>query len=197
MAWVISNQYLTNAQMEANASMITVWLRSRGWTDNAIAGLLANMQDESTINPGIWENLTVGTGGFGLVQWTPASKYRNWAEARWPGQDPANGQHQLERIQWELENPREADQYYQTSAYPISAADFMRSTLSPQYLAYAWMYNYERPASLIKPWRKDYAARWWYFITGGQPEPPGPEPPEPGSLPLWLLFKFRKGVLKR
>lgn len=43
--------------------------------------MLGNMETESTINPGIWQSLNSGnaSGGFGLTQWTPATKYINWA----------------------------------------------------------------------------------------------------------------------
>ena len=52
--------------------------KATAWTDGAIAGMLANMQDESSVNPNRWENntpygVTVGgvPNGYGLVQWTP------------------------------------------------------------------------------------------------------------------------------
>ena len=48
------------------------YFMSKGWTAEAVAGLLGNQQVESTLNPGIWQDLTPG-GGWGLVQWTPSS----------------------------------------------------------------------------------------------------------------------------
>lgn len=35
-----------------------------------IAAICGNFYQESTVNPGIWENLTVGAPGYGLGQWT-------------------------------------------------------------------------------------------------------------------------------
>ena len=35
-----------------------------------IAAICGNFWQESTVNPGIWENLTVGAPGYGLGQWT-------------------------------------------------------------------------------------------------------------------------------
>lgn len=35
-----------------------------------VAAICGNFWQESTVNPGIWENLTVGAPGFGLGQWT-------------------------------------------------------------------------------------------------------------------------------
>lgn len=42
--------------------------------------MLGNMQQESGINPGIWEVLPNANFGYGLVQWTPAiDKFFSWA----------------------------------------------------------------------------------------------------------------------
>lgn len=46
-----SSQALTRSQMEVNATYIWAYLRQLGWTMNAVAGLLGNMQSESSINP--------------------------------------------------------------------------------------------------------------------------------------------------
>ena len=50
MALTISNAYLTQAQMDGNAQYIANWLSTKGWTRNAIAAILGNMQRESNIN---------------------------------------------------------------------------------------------------------------------------------------------------
>ena len=84
MALIISNAYLSQSQMTDNAQYIADYLINKGWTRNAIAGILGNMQRESTLNPGLWESLIYGnmSGGYGLVQWTPATGYTSWADAR-------------------------------------------------------------------------------------------------------------------
>lgn len=46
-----SSQALTQSQMEVNATYIWAYLRQQGWTMNAVAGILGNMQSESSINP--------------------------------------------------------------------------------------------------------------------------------------------------
>ena len=38
-------------QMQVNASYIWAYLQAQGWTLNAVAGMLGNMQSESAINP--------------------------------------------------------------------------------------------------------------------------------------------------
>ena len=46
-----SSNALNQAQMEINATYIWSALSQQGWTLNAVAGMLGNMQSESTINP--------------------------------------------------------------------------------------------------------------------------------------------------
>ena len=79
MAWTIGNFYLSESQRQANAYEVYLFFSGRGWTLNAIAGMLGNMESESNINPGIWQNLDAYNYnlGFGLVQWTPATNYTN------------------------------------------------------------------------------------------------------------------------
>lgn len=46
-----SSNTLTQSQMEINATYIWAYLQNEGWTLNAVAGMLGNMQSESAINP--------------------------------------------------------------------------------------------------------------------------------------------------
>ena len=46
-----SSNTLIQSQMELNASYIWAYLQNKGWTMNAVAGMLGNMQSESAINP--------------------------------------------------------------------------------------------------------------------------------------------------
>lgn len=55
-----SSNTLTREQMELNATYIYNALINDGWTLNAIAGMLGNMQSESAINPGRWQSDRVG-----------------------------------------------------------------------------------------------------------------------------------------
>ena len=76
-----TNAYLSLSQMRGNAQYVMDLFQARGWSKNAIAAMLGNMQVESTINPGLWQGFDEFDydGGYGLVQWTPASKYIDWA----------------------------------------------------------------------------------------------------------------------
>ena len=61
---------LSQKEKEANARYIYDYLTAQGWTKNAIAGLLGNIQKESVMNPGAWEEYNNVVLGYGLVQWT-------------------------------------------------------------------------------------------------------------------------------
>ena len=147
------NRYLSRSEMEDNARFIWNYLGSRGWSINAVAAMLGNMETESTINPGIWESLAAGntSGGYGLVQWTPATKYLNWSSER--GLEPSLMTSNLKRIVWEFDN---GESYYPTD-YDISASEFKVSTQSPGFLAMVFLTNYEQPADYNQPHRTTQA----------------------------------------
>ena len=161
MSWISGNRYLSTTEQQNNALIIREFFRARGWTLNAIAGMLGNIEVESTVNPGIWESFVVqGDGnGFGLVQWTPWTKYQQWAGADWQ----TNYNKQLERIIWEMDN---GEQYYPTNSYPETFREFSQSTKSAYYLAGAFLYNYERPAEPDPADRGNRAEVWYKFLQG-------------------------------
>lgn len=49
--------YEEENQMETNAEYIYNYLKKKGFTKNAICGILGNMNSESTINPAVWQSL--------------------------------------------------------------------------------------------------------------------------------------------
>lgn len=204
MAIVSKNAFLSESEMQQNAAYIWQYLSAKGWTMNAVAGMLGNMETESTINPAIWQNLDAGNTslGFGLVQWTPATKLINWANSR--DLDYTKMDTQLERILWELEN---GEQYYQTDSYPLSFAAFAKSTQTPEYLAQAFLLNYERPADQDQPARSTQARKWFTYLGGvdtggGSEEPEQPEQSEEPDtpvrksrkLPLWMMYQTIRRV---
>lgn len=159
-----SNSFLTLDEMTVNANDLLSFFTGQGWSKNAICAMLGNFQSESNINYGIYESLdsSSSTNGFGLAQWTPNTKYFDWAASNGYSGDHVNGEKQ--RILYEVTNNV---QWSSTSAYPMSFHDFTQSTDTPENLAYAWMYNYERPASLDQPDRQTQARYWYDNLTGG------------------------------
>jgi LysM repeat protein len=133
--WLTESESLNNAQLVANHF-------AASWSPNAIAALCGNMRHESSINPNIWEFGYAHSldRGYGLVQWTPASKYIDWANAN--GLSWSLGDSQLARIDYEKAN---GIQWYATAEYPLSFIEFTKSNESADYLTQAFTWNYERP----------------------------------------------------
>lgn len=185
MAWVSGNYYLGQTDMENNALIIAQYGYAHGWTKNAISAILGNMQAESSINPGIWEGLNPYGGGYGLVQWTPYTKYSDWATAQgYSWQD--NGDAELARISYEAQN--NLQWFYNAEigiAPPITFQQFLSSTLPVNDLSNYWLWFYEHPADPYtgtQAYRQGLSNAWYNFI------PDGPTT----QLPIWLLFKFNE-----
>ena len=174
-----TSNYLTYNQMKVNAKYIYECLKDKGWTLNAIAGMLGNMQRESTLNPGIWQNNDVGntTGGYGLVQWTPATKYIDWLL---PGSDASTLDNNISRILYELENNL---QWISTELYPMSFKEFTTSTGRPEDLASVFLYNYERAGVSAENERRENALNWYLYLGGIIP----PYEVKPHRFP-WVIY---------
>lgn len=177
---ISENRYLTLDEMEINAQYILDKLLSKGWTKESICGTLGNMQSESTINPGIWESLLEGnmSGGFGLVQWTPASKYTSWADSKGFAWGDIDGQ--IERLVYEVENGL---QWISTPTYPMTFKEYVESTSSPYELAMVFIANYERPLEPNQPIRGTQADYWYEKLTGGVIPP---DPKKKKGMPIWM-----------
>lgn len=169
---------LNQTQMEKNAAYIFSYLTNEGWTPQAIAGVLGNMQHESTINPGRWEGDSVGSGpGYGLVQWTPYTNYTDWCYDQGLS-DPSEMDNALARIIYELDNGL---QYFKNN-YPYTFREFTKSTESPYTLACAFAFDYERSwvalygsdeeKEALRQLRGESAQTWYTYITGQEPIPP-------------------------
>ena len=148
----------TNDTQINNAKFIYQFFRDKGWTCEAIAGMIGNIHAESGIVADIDERS--GGGGYGLVQWTPKSKLVDWANQH--NLNYRTLMAQCQRIQWELEN---SFQFYPTATYPMTFKDFIRSTKDPAYLAMVFLYNYERPYDLNQPQRGVYATGWFELLV--------------------------------
>lgn len=159
---VSGNRYLSQSEMTINATYIKNWLQAKGWTLNAICGMLGNMQVESTINPALWQSMDEGNTnlGYGLVQWTPATKLISYAESI--GSSYSDIDVQLKRIIYEKDNNI---QYYKTSDYPLTFTEFTKSVKSPEYLASAFLKNYERAGVEKEDVRRSNARYWYDYFT--------------------------------
>ena len=204
MAWVNEYQtWLTEAQSLQNAQMVVNFLSGKDWSKEAIAALIGNMRHESSINPNMYEyGYSWGDDrGFGLVQWTPRSKFWDWGLGQgYSETELRSGDSQLARIDYEVDNDIQyipnghSARYGYESKYDFSFADFRQNTqgLTVNQLTEAFMWNYEGPAysagtgSLGE--RQSFANRafneldWSGTGDGGGGE--NPEEPEVPSIDL-------------
>jgi hypothetical protein len=180
------------ATQAENAQAIWGIMSQWGATPAAIAGILGNMQTESGIQPDIWESGNVGNMnvGFGLVQWTPASKLFNWANSR--GIDPRLLTTQMERIRWEADN---GQQWYGVHS-GLTFWAWMQSVNDPYQAAIDFLLDYERPANQDQPWRGEQARVWFdmgingNWGTGGATPPPIDPPVSPPMFTSKLTGPF-------
>ena len=140
LQWIsAADTYLTEEQSLNNAQLVANHFLPIGWTRHSISALCGNMRHESTINPELYEQgyTWEEDRGYGLVQWTPRSKYWDWAVAN--SLTPENGDSQLARIDWEK---AEEEQWIPTAEYPLSFNDFSLSELDIYWLteAFCWCY---------------------------------------------------------
>lgn len=170
-----SSSSLTTEQMKVNAAYISKFLTAAGWTINAICGMLGNMQAESSLNPGRWQSEDVGNTslGYGLVQWTPATKYLDWCNAN-NITDPSEMDSNLRRIIYELQNNI---QWIPTDEYNLSFEEFSKSSEDVEYLASAFLKCYERAGVEVEETRKSNARAWYeLYISGDLPTNPSVKP---------------------
>jgi hypothetical protein len=144
--WLSESESLNNAQLVVN--------HFKSWDIASVSALCGNMRHESSINPNMYEmgyNHDLSRG-YGLVQWTPATKYINWAAEE--GLPWAEGPSQLLRIDYEADQNIQwvADghrvRYGLESKYNFSFADFRTNAagLTVEQLTEAFLWNYEGPA---------------------------------------------------
>lgn len=186
-----ANSYnITVTDMQPNARYIYQYLRNAGWSLNAIAGMLGNIQVESKMSPWMWQGAIEGSiinddeshslnkavlgdssPGYGLVQWTPYTKYIEWCTERnlafWDIDS------QLKRICWEVEN-NEQWQSRPSKGYDLSFNDFITSTKDADWLGCAFAFCYERPGSStgtedqqndLKIERGNNATYWYEYLS--------------------------------
>ncbi|WP_071865914.1 phage tail tip lysozyme, partial [Enterococcus haemoperoxidus] len=161
------------ATQEQTAKQIWDYFLGQGWTKEAIAGLLGNIQSESSVIADRWQGDIIGNmnGGYGLVQWTPATKYIDWATQN--GLVYQDVISQCRRIQWEVErniqwfpNPERLD------LVNISFREFTQLK-NVKLAAEYFIAFYEHPEYPNQPARARQAENWYNLLkntSGVTPE---------------------------
>lgn len=159
-----SNTTLKQNQMLTNARYVFSKLKDEGWETNPIYAILGNMEEESTINPGRWQNgYKTDSNGYGLVQWTPSTKLTKWCS------NPSDIDKQIERIQYEVDNEDDNDikQWDSDKNSPkMKFSAFIKSSKSVSVLAEYFVKCYEKnnPSSAEIKQRQSNATKWETLI---------------------------------
>lgn len=170
--WIIpgtinSTRPLTEEEALNNCRVFWSYFKAKGWSLNAVCGILGNAWYESTVNPNRWQgddpwHQPPDRWGFGLVQWTPYTKIISWLEERVGLNDVSKfGQAECDRIQWEMENNQ---QWIATSAYPESFRAYSTTTKDPYTCAIEFLANYERPYDPNQPERGTKAQELYDYL---------------------------------
>ena len=158
--WISTDTYLSQTHRDSNAELVYQYLHRLGWTREAIAGILGNMDVESTMNPALIEGRNVhtlinnntclnigGSTGVGLVQWTgttntpPAGQKLASFAIRY-NQNWYDGNLQCFRLE------REYDTDIQFNHGTVDGQQwdwqtYVTSTATPEQLAKVWQYGRE------------------------------------------------------
>lgn len=192
----------TQEQLE-NMIMVASYFRNNTVaTDACIAGIIGNMVRESTMNPNLWENgIGATSGGYGLVQWTPATKYigTSYCPSDYASNADANGNGQMQLLQAGIENlwtawPGEWAPSY--GGYSYTYQEFYALT-DPLEACKAFLNQYER-AEVAALDDRLTAAQWVYdnMQTWGNIGWSQPHIRPTGIQTFLLADKRRKGYYR-
>lgn len=147
-------------EQEKNAWAIWQFLKSKGYSEQAAAAILGNMEQESGIMPDIDEGN--GGPGYGLVQWTSPvagesgrAYVQRLMKQAGITDDYRTLNAQLQLLEWHMYN----GQYISTTVYPYSPDEFKKLT-DISIATTAFERNFERPA-VTHPERIGMAQRWY------------------------------------
>lgn len=178
-------------EQKHNVDKIYAIFHALGWTDNAIAGMLGNMQVESGLDPACsYPKIgnTMATidnthaenypdNAYGLVQWKgrgsvdPDNNQLVGYAIRY-GYEWYDGDIQMNRLTWEYQTPAKFHNQTVDGVY-YTFSSYAASTSSPSVLAKAWMVCYEGTYSVLSN-RQSNAEYWLTYIQSG-PTPPTPD----------------------
>ena len=186
----------TSQEAWDNCYQIYSILSSYGWTLNAISGVLGNIEAESLYNPWRWQDdivlsvtnpiawdtsATDTHHAYGLCQWDGPAKYIANAQGysgygpNFSDQQGSNGDGAAQ-----MAYLNDHADYYPTTTYPETYAEYKVNTNSAAWNARAWFANFERGT-----WSDNRvtAAEYWFNEFGGIPPTP------PAGLDDILVFK--------
>lgn len=170
MAWNIivgsgGSAYLTEEQKQENAIEMYNIFRT-AMTFQALCGLLGNIERESTLNPGLYNEIDAR----GLIQWYPPTDMIAWQTQQGNAWSDGNGQCQLILAEGSFTGDQKV--WYEAPSYGYTYTWEEWKQLDNIETA-TLAYNYERERSgddaegLAK--RIEYANKWAAFLEGYTP----------------------------
>lgn len=171
LSWIIpeSTRPLTAAEMQNNAKCVWGYLHAKGWSLQAVCGMLGNMESESTINPNRWEGdvpnaQPVESRGFGLIQWTPWTIMTEYL-----GNAKISDYGNLECEYLDFERRTNPGVCWIDQGYGLTYDQYAHSTMDAGDLALIYLANRERPADPYQPVRATQARAWFTYLSGWDP----------------------------
>ena len=138
---------------------------------HVIAAICGNFYQESTVNPGIWENLTPNASGYGLGQWTDNSQVSrrtalfNWLDANNYSHDDGIGQLKflLYENVWNVLGANGLN-----SIYSNLAAYLTTTETNIDFLTMEFMYHWEGISDETEQVRIQFAYDAYNFMISGE-----------------------------
>lgn len=160
---ISTNAKLNQRKQLINARYIYNYLINKGWKKYPIIAMLANMEAESNINPGHWQNeYNTPSNGYGLVQWTASTKYTDWLGST-DASKMGDIDNQLKCIIYESQNNK---QWLKGKSSPeMKFSDFPTSSKSRDDLTLYFFKCYENNGKNEDSARKSNAAKWDMLIS--------------------------------
>lgn len=144
-----STQKMTIPNDASNVQRVCLVLKSNGYTDSAIAGIIGNMQRESGVDPTIINYIKC----VGIVQWCYSRKtaLQNAFGSAWSNLD-----NQINYMLKEMNAMSSMKKYMMENHTPSEQAD-------------KFCYEFERPEAgeCAKSYRRDYANQVYSFVQNG------------------------------
>ena len=189
------NTALSSDEMKVNARFIWNYLGSRGWSLDAVCGMLGNFEAESTINPNRVENSQKdrwpnwGNYGFGVAQWTPwytkqksdgswydAANYHgsnNPTYGYWAEQNgytvSTDGSGTIGNFEPQLEY---INANLGTGSGKTWVQNYKKTNVGPEQAAKDFYVYYEKSQAGTWGTRPDKAVKWYEYLSGSTPQPP-------------------------
>lgn len=196
--WISITEYLSdyfNDDTINNCYCVASYLLNKGWTIEAICGLLGNAIQESFCSADMGE---FGGSGYGILQWTPKEKLTEWLDSNvpnWSDDLDTQGYGECDRILWEVANnaqwfynPLAPEQFNKYRTFE----EFTQATDDVGFLADCFLYWYEHPAdpNALEQTRYEFAHRIYDIFRNAPPTPSVPTGKGLKKMPVWMMTRI-------